>query len=720
MRPTRHAQELVKKQFHPQQPVWDPQSNSYVTFTPHPNGVETTIPNWVVSAAKEKSMGGTNQNYRFGAARLFPGSTPFVSACCAVLLATSFAAAFRAGETPILGNYPNTVVALSTDTTITPDAAPSGATSINVATSTNFKGKLEAYPMTGVVRVTNAHPAGAYTVTMRAFDTSGASVTRGFTLSVSTPATCNPASFATAVNFGGGDGPYAMAVGDFNGDGKQDLAVTNVSSNSVSILLGDGSGSLGAPTSFAVGDDPVSVAVGDFNGDGKQDLAVANIGSDNVSVLLGTGTGSFTAAVNVPVGRYPYSVVVGDFNGDGKPDLATANNVSNNASVLLGDGMGHFSAAANFDVGMAPINIAAGDFNGDGKPDLAVANYDSNNVSILLGNGDGNFSPAINFSVGDEPASVTVGDFNNDGKQDLATADQDSNNVSILLGDGTGNFSAPNTVAAGNGPRSLAVGDFNGDGKQDLAVADISSSNVSLLLGDGTGGFSLAAILDVGTNPYSVVVGDFDGDGKQDLATANNDFPNPGSVSIVLRNCALTPTSVVSRKAHGSAGSFDIDLPVTGSPGIECRSGGATNDYTIVATFSGNVAVQGHPQAQVTSGTGTVGTAGASNGGIVTISGNAVTIPLTNVTNAQTINVTLFGVNGVGNLLIPMAVLAGDVNSNRAVNASDISLTKSLIGQEVDITNFRSDVNANGVINASDVSTVKSHVGSGVFILDED
>jgi hypothetical protein len=283
-----------------------------------------------------------------------------------------------------------------------------------------------------------------------------------------------------------------------------------------------------------------------------------------------------------------------------------------------------------------------------------------------------------------------------------------------LLGDGTGNFSTPNTVSAGSGPRSLAIGDFNADGKQDMAVADISASNVSLLLGNGNGGFGTAAVLAVGTDPYSVVVGDFNGDGKQDLATANNDFPNPGSVSILLRNCALTPTSVVSRKTHGSAGSFDIDLPPAGSPGIESRSGGATNDYTIVFTFSGNVAVQGHPQAQVTSGTGTVGTGGSSNGGNVTISGGTVTVPLTNVGDAQTINVTLFGVNGAGNVIIPMRLLTGDLNGNATVNASDVALAKSRLGQLVDSTNFKADVNANGAINAADVSIVKSHMGNGV------
>ena len=108
-----------------------------------------------------------------------------------------------------------------------PDAAPTNTTSINVSTSTNFKGKLEGYPTTGVVRVTDAHPAGTYTVTVRAFDSGGATATKTFTLTVTTPATCKPVSFAAATNFGAGTAPDSVAVGDFNGDGKQDLAVAN-------------------------------------------------------------------------------------------------------------------------------------------------------------------------------------------------------------------------------------------------------------------------------------------------------------------------------------------------------------------------------------------------------------------------------------------------------------------------------------------------------------
>ena len=181
---------------------------------------------------------------------------------------------------------------------------------------------------------------------------------------------------------------------------------------------------------------------------------------------------------------------------------------------------------------------------------------------------------------------------------------------------------------------------------------------------------------------------------------------------------ASTPTvaGAVSRKMHGAAGTFDIDLPLTGTAGIECRTGGATNDFTMVVTFSGNVSVTGSPQAQVTSGTGCVGSGGICTGN-VNISGNTITVPLTTVASAQTINIRINGVNSAlaapaTDFTIPMSVLTGDVNGNGEVNASDIGLTKSRSGQATDANNFRSDVNADGGINATDVSLVKSQSGN--------
>src|SRR3989442_1265970 len=139
--------------------------------------------------------------------------------------------------------------------------------------------------------------------------------------------------------------------------------------------------SFAATGTFSAGSQPVSVAVADFNGAGKPDLAVANRTSANVSVLLGNGNGTFQAAVNYDVGVDPLSVAVGDFNGDGKPDLAVANAAlfddPPSVSVLLGSTNGTFQAAVNYAAGASPRSVAVGDFNGDGKADLAVGNYGS-------------------------------------------------------------------------------------------------------------------------------------------------------------------------------------------------------------------------------------------------------------------------------------------------------------------------------------------------------
>ena len=181
---------------------------------------------------------------------------------------------------------------------------------------------------------------------------------------------------------------------------------------------------------------------------------------------------------------------------------------------------------------------------------------------------------------------------------------------------------------------------------------------------------------------------------------------------------SITVNSAVSRKTHGAAGNFDIAMPLTGSSGVECRTTGGTNDYTLVVTFSGNVTVTGTPQAQVTSGTGCVGSDGVCTGN-VTVSGAVVTVPLTNIANAQVINVRINGVNGAADapaadFNIPMGILIGDTSANRIVNATDVSQTKSRVGQPVDTTNFRSDVNTNGALNASDVAIVKGKVGTSL------
>jgi hypothetical protein len=168
-----------------------------------------------------------------------------------------------------------------------------------------------------------------------------------------------------------------------------------------------------------------------------------------------------------------------------------------------------------------------------------------------------------------------------------------------------------------------------------------------------------------------------------------------------------TPTQIVSRKTHGSAGPFDIDLPLTGNSGIECRNGGATNDYQVVFTFASSVTFN---SAAVTAGAGTVN--GSSGSGTT-----AVTVNLTGITNAQRITVTLLGVSDgtrMGDLGVQMGVLVGDTNGNGAVSASDIGQTKAQSGQAATGANFRTDVNASGSISAADIGLVKSKSGTSL------
>ena len=251
-------------------------------------------------------------------------------------------------------------------------------------------------------------------------------------------------SFAAKVDFNTGETPVCVAIGDLDGDGQPDLAVANFNSTTVSVLRNtstSGNVSFTDKVDFGTGEGPLSVAIGDLDGDGKPDLAVANKYSATVSVLRNTSTSgsvAFVAKVDFGTGTDPYDIAIGDLDADGQPDLAVANYGSNTVSVLLNtstSGSVSFTAKVDFGTGNNPISVTIGDLDGDGKPDLAVANYGSNTVSVR-GNtstsGSVSFAAKSDFSTGTHPISVTIGDLDGDSQPDLAVVNAGSDNVSVL------------------------------------------------------------------------------------------------------------------------------------------------------------------------------------------------------------------------------------------------------------------------------------------------
>jgi uncharacterized repeat protein (TIGR01451 family) len=453
--------------------------------------------------------------------------------------------------------------------------------------------------------ITAADIATAKTVSITVTNPGASALSNVVFLTVRNPAASASFTSATGSPITVGNGPFAIAVGDFNGDGIQDLAVANGGSSSVTILLGKGDGTFTAaaapPGTFS---GPSAILAADFNGDGKLDLAVLNGGNNTVTILLGNGNGTFSLpnAATPTTGSNPLAFVAGDFNGDGKVDLAVANYRGNTVTILLGNGDGSFTAtAATPATGSFPAAIVAGDFNKDGKLDLAVDNQcgtggacTAGTVTILLGDGTGNFTAAAaSPTTGSGPLSMAVADFNQDGNLDLAIPSDCGSSgtcttngaVTILFGDGTGNFTAGTaTPATGLRPYGIVVGDFNGDGKPDLAIANNDSNTVSILLGDGNGNFTpIATPLPTGAGPVFPSVGDFNNDGSLDIVV-----PNAGSntISVLLGAGGLvSPTITIAPTSL----TFAAQALNTTSP---AQTVTVSNTGTLPVTFT-NIATTG-------------------------------------------------------------------------------------------------------------------------------
>ncbi|MBN2360756.1 MAG: VCBS repeat-containing protein [Deltaproteobacteria bacterium] len=339
----------------------------------------------------------------------------------------------------------------------------------------------------------------------------------------------------------------ALASGDLDRDGLQDVIAASQYYDAIVVYRGHGDGTYEPGVSYPVGDAPVAVIVGDFDGDGVLDVAVANQGSGTVSALRGTGDGALEPALTVPVGSSPLALAAADLDASGEDDLVVANSGGNNVHVLLGDVDFAFTWRQSYTTASGPSAVAIGDFDGGGL-DIAVAHTGTSTVRLLPGDGAGGFGPVFgSFATDTAPRALLALDLDVDGDLDLAAATETGAAVSVLLGDGVGGFAARVDYTVPGNAYALRAAELTGDGLPDLIAAGQSSVSSSygfraLLRSAGAGAFATPqTTLQYIGRLSALALDDVDQDGVVDLLRAGSGW----SIEIGLGDGRfVTPTGI--------------------------------------------------------------------------------------------------------------------------------------------------------------------------------
>jgi hypothetical protein len=383
--------------------------------------------------------------------------------------------------------------------------------------------------------------------------------------------------FGSPTIYSVGANPTAVTLADLNGDGKNDILITNgitpatqtssVVPGKLTVLLNQSGSTISFANAVAyeVDGNPAAVAV-HLTGSIADAVATANMEGNDASVLRVRANGTLVVSSDTPLGvagATPSAVAIGDLNGTFLPSIVIASFpllssiTPDTVTVLIAQADGTYAAPVTYNVGFGlgtfgpSLSLALADLTGTGKKDIIVTNTSTAggllgaNISILANSGTGVFTvlPPIAVSTGfAAPTGIAVADFNNDGKLDLAVS-LGFSGVAVLLGNGDRTFRPPRLFGTGMGVNAvaLAAADFSKSGNMDLAVADgRPAGNVLLLKGDGTGNFASPGLIAAGENPTSIAVGDLNRDGYPDIVVTNQSLPgqaiNRLYVSVLLNN----------------------------------------------------------------------------------------------------------------------------------------------------------------------------------------
>ncbi len=378
------------------------------------------------------------------------------------------------------------------------------------------------------------------------------------------------AAFVTEGSYTVGDEPYSLNAADFNGDGRPDVATINGTSSNVSVFLRQAGGGFAqeAGSPIAVGSGPSGAAVGDYNGDGRADLAVSSFVGGNVSVLLRRPGGGFAleGGAAISLGTRISAVAAGDFNSDGRRDLAAAQYDGNRIVLLLRNGQNTgFGAPLSLPTGLTPVAIAVGDYNGDGAADLAIANRGGDSVSIMLRIPGATFSAEVAVPVGDDPVDIVAADFDGNGRADFAVTNAATGRVSAFLrrpsNDG---FTAESPIPVSAGPVGIAAADVDRDGRPDLAVA-ANAGAVEILRRNAGSGFTRDPSIPLTGAVNDVAAADFDGDSRPDLAASSYTSAAADRFTVLLNDAPALPPPVAGKSVNVEPVSGTVKIKRRGS-----------------------------------------------------------------------------------------------------------------------------------------------------------
>lgn len=460
-------------------------------------------------------------------------------------------------------------------------------------------------------------------------------------------------TFSVLTPTGIGSRPYAIAAADFNRDGKLDLAVACQGPlggpGFVDILLGNNDGTFAAPLQYGTIGLPEGMALGDFNGDGYLDIAVSDFNNNEIWVLTGNGNGSFSSGTAYATAQEPAGLVANDFNGDSHTDLAVADLMSNAVSVLI-NASGTFPSHVEYPIAGGGYFLASADLAGNGTASLTAADYSSNLFSSLLGNGNGAFQSYVPYVADVSATSVfglAIADLNADGRYDVVTTDAPDNLVEVLLQTAVVNPSPssltfPGTALGSQGAAQTIT--LTNSGSSSLVISQISSLDSKDFPETNTCGtlpatFWVGDSCTISVNFTPSATGSFSGSiSITDNASANAQIVTLSGVG-VAPEAGLSPGSLsfASQVEGTSSAAQTATLTNTGNATLNISSIAVSSGYSQTNTCGAALAVSSSCSINVTFKPAVVGAAN----GTLTVTDNS------NGSSSTSQTVTLTG-TGVG------------------------------------------------------------------------